>query len=69
MQASGTCAFYYSHVACECADGVLRIRGRVPTDRLKRILWTLIEDMEEIKDIDDQLDVISATGLSWVRPR
>lgn len=62
-------AFYFSEVTCECSAGVLKVRGRVPTDRLKIVLWSLIGDLDGIAEIDDQLDVISSTGLSSVRPR
>lgn len=57
-------AFYFSEITCECSAGVLTVRGRVPTDRLKNVLWSLIGDLDSIAEIDDQLDVVSSTGLS-----
>lgn len=69
IEESGTCAFYFSQVMCQCSNGVLKVYGRVPTNRLKDVLWSLIRDLDDITEIDDQLDVISSTGLSSVRPR
>ena len=65
---NGTCAFYFNEVTCECVKGVLRVRGRVPTERLRRVLWSLLENLDGITEIDDHLDVISSSGLSSVRP-
>jgi hypothetical protein len=62
-------AFYFSEVSCECSTGVLTVRGRVPTDRLKNVLWSLIGDLDGLAEIDDQLDVISSTGPSSIHAR
>jgi osmotically-inducible protein OsmY len=68
LEEHGACAFYFNEVTCECEKGVLRVRGRVPTDRLKRVLWSLLENLDGITEIDDHLDVISSSGLSIVHP-
>jgi hypothetical protein len=64
-----TYAHYLQHVTCHYELGVLILRGRVPTDRLRDALVRLVSDLAEIDSIDNQVDVISSTGLSWVRPR
>ena len=71
LSENGRCpyVFYFKEVQCECCRGVVKLQGRVPTFRLKSVLLSLIEDLDGIIDIDDQLDVISSTGLSSVRPR
>lgn len=69
IEGNGTCPFYFNEVTCECSSGVLKVHGRVPTDRLKNVLWSLIQDLDGITEIDDRLDVVSSTGLSSVRPR
>jgi hypothetical protein len=69
IEENDTCTFYFNEVTCECVAGVLRVGGRVPTDRLKKILWSLIGDLDGVTEIDDQLDVVSSTGLSSIRPR
>ncbi len=69
IEKDGRYAFYFREVSCECSSGVLNVRGRVPTNRLKDVLWSLIRDFDDIVEIDNQLDVVSSTGLSCVRPR
>ena len=69
IEKDGRYAFYFRQVTCQCSTGVLKVCGRVPTTRLKDVLWSLIRDLDDITEIDDQLDVISSTGLSSVRPR
>ena len=66
IEESGTCAFYFNEVTCECSTGVLRVCGRVPTERLKNVFWRLVRELDGITEIDDQLDVVSSTGLSSV---
>jgi hypothetical protein len=36
---------------------------------LKQVLWSLILSLDGVTGIDDQLDVVSSTGLSRIRPR
>jgi osmotically-inducible protein OsmY len=62
-------AFYFKDVTCECHAGVVTVRGRVPTDGLKKVLWSFIEILDGVDEIDDQLDVINSRGLSHVRPK
>ncbi|QDU74624.1 hypothetical protein Pan97_16360 [Bremerella volcania] len=69
IEENGAYAFYFSEVECACSDGVVKVCGRVPTDRLKHALWSLILDLDGVNEIDDQLDVVSSTGLSSIRPR
>lgn len=63
------CGFYFHEVQCECCNGVLKLEGRVPTYRLKRLLLSLIDDLDCATEINDRLDVVSSTGLSSVRPK
>ena len=62
-------AFYFKDVTCECHAGVVTVCGRVPTDGLKKILWSFIEVKDGAAEIDDQLDVINSRGLSRVRSK
>jgi hypothetical protein len=63
------CGFYLSDVQCKRCQSVVTVRGRVSTFRLKRVLLSLIENLDGVSEIDDHVDVISSTGLSSVRPR
>jgi hypothetical protein len=49
------------------SDGVLTIRGTVPTFYLKQVLQSLLQNLDGIRWIDNQVDVVSAAGLSSVR--
>lgn len=69
IEENGAYAFYFSEVVYNCSDGVVKVCGRVPTDRLKHTLWSVILDLDGVNEIDDQLDVVSSTGLSSIRPR
>ncbi len=69
IEKNGAYAFYFNQVTCQCSNGVLKVRGHVSTDRLKNVLSSLIRDLGGITEIDDQLDVVSSTELSSVRPR
>ena len=57
-------AFYFKCVTLQFKNGVLTVRGRVPTFYLKQIVQTRLRDLDGVKQIDNQVDVVSATGLS-----
>jgi len=69
IEENGAYAFYFSEVVYNCSYGVVKVCGCVPTDRLKHALWSVILDLDGVNEIDDQLDVVSSTGLSSIRPR
>jgi hypothetical protein len=60
--------FYFKDVIVSHADDVLTLRGRVPTFYLKQIVQSLLKNLEGVERIDNLVDVISAVGLSSVRP-
>jgi hypothetical protein len=57
-------AFYFRRVTFQFQDGVLTLRGRVPTFYLKQLLQSWLKDLDGVREIDNQVDVVSATGLS-----
>jgi len=57
-------AFYFKCVTLQFKNGVLTVRGRVPSFYLKQIVQTRLRDLDGVKQIDNQVDVVSATGLS-----
>jgi hypothetical protein len=63
------CAFYFKDVRLEYRHGVLTLRGRVPTHALKSMLERILSRVEGVDQIDNQVDVVSSTGLSSVRPK
>ncbi|MCO6456459.1 MAG: BON domain-containing protein [Pirellulaceae bacterium] len=69
MNENGAYAHYFREVSCSCCAGKVLVRGCVPTNRLKQLLWSLILSLDGVTEIDDQLDVISSTGLSSIHPR
>jgi osmotically-inducible protein OsmY len=56
-------------VRVEYEDGVLLVRGCVPSFYLKQVLQTLLVNVEGVETIDNQVDVSCPSGLSSVRPR
>lgn len=62
-------SFFFKKITCHYEDGVLTLRGQLPTFYLKQVLQTWLRDLESVEHIDNQVDVISASGLSSVRPK
>ena len=48
-------------------DDVLIVRGCVPSFYLKQVLQTVLKEVEGVRWIDNQVDVVSCYGLSSVR--
>ena len=70
IEEDGRHALYFSDIRCLCSNGVLKVRGHVPTQRLKDALWMLIlRGLEGVTKIEDQLNVAGSTGLSSIRPK
>jgi hypothetical protein len=55
------------NLSFELKDGVLTIRGSVPSFYLKQRLQTVLKEMERVDRIENYVDVISSHGLSSVR--
>ncbi len=55
-------------VSCNFKDGLLTLRGIVPTFYLKQVIFSLVDDLESegIKGINDEIDVVNPRGLSSV---
>ena len=62
-------AFYFRDIDLHFADGILTLRGRVPTFYLKQVLQTHVMDLEGVAHIRNQVDVVNSSGLSSVRQR
>ena len=61
--------FYFGQVECVFEDGVLRLRGRVPTYYMKQLLQSRLANIDGVDWIDNEVDVVSSVGLSSARPR
>lgn len=46
-------------VSCHFEDGLLTFRGIVPTFYLKQVVFSLVEDLDDIKGINDEIDVVN----------
>ncbi len=53
----------------EHRDGVLTVRGRVPTFYLKQLLQTILKRVDGVQRIDNRVDVVCCDGLSSVREK
>ncbi len=42
---------------CECHNGHLVLRGRVPTFYLKQVAQTLVRQLPQVRQIENRLDV------------
>jgi hypothetical protein len=47
-------------LCCEFHDGVLTVRGRVPSFHLKQITQVLLRDVEGVGVIDNRVDVVDS---------
>ena len=60
-------AYYFSKVSWRCVGGTLTLVGEVPNFHLKQILQTILRDLEQVERIENEVDVVSSTGLSSER--
>ena len=62
----------YSFILCKVTgdfeDGKLTLHGCVPSFYLKQTLQELLRGIEQVKQIDNQVDVVNSSGLSSVPP-
>ncbi len=61
--------FIYCNVVAEFEDGLLTLRGKVPSFYLKQMLQEFVRGIEHVVKIDNQVDVVCSNGLSSVRPK
>lgn len=54
-------------VDCRFQNGVLTLRGRVPSFYLKQVAQSVLTNIEGVDRIDNRVDVVSPRGLSSVR--
>jgi len=61
--------YYFKSIAYEFDEGVLTLRGRVPSFYLKQVLQEVLADLPAIEWIDNHVEVVNSSGLSSVPPR
>jgi hypothetical protein len=64
-----TFAFCFNQVTFSYSQGILTLEGRLPSFYLKQVLQTVLRDLDGVTRIDNQVDVVSSTSLSSVRPK
>ena len=71
VRLSRSCHFtrHWREIECAYRDGILILRGIVPSFYLKQVLQSILKDVPGIRRIDNRVDVISSAGLSSVRRR
>jgi hypothetical protein len=62
-------AFYFDQVTLSYSQGTLTLRGRLPSFYLKQLLQTHLRNLDGVTQINNQVDVVSSTGLSSIRPK
>ena len=63
------CSYYFKDVHLDYRRGVLTARGSVPTHALKWTLESLLSHVDGVEQFDNQVNVVSSTGLSSVCSR
>ena len=59
-------AYYFRGITYHYDDGVLTLRGRVPTYYLKQVLQQrLLSDLDDVT-VENKVDVVNSRGLSSV---
>lgn len=56
--------YYFKDVTWEYNDGFLVLRGRVPSFWLRHTIEAFLQDMDGVAFLRNDIDVVSATGLS-----
>jgi hypothetical protein len=59
--------YHWREISCFYQDGILTLRGRVPSFYLKQILQTTLMNVPGVKRVDNRVDVVASDGLSSVR--
>jgi len=52
--------FYFERISLDFADGILTLRGQLPSFYLKQLLQEHLRGMESVAQIDNQVDVIGS---------
>ncbi|MFW6170110.1 MAG: BON domain-containing protein [Planctomycetota bacterium] len=60
---------HWREIAIDYEDGVVTLRGTVPSFYLKQVLQSIVKKVPGVDRIDNRVDVVSAAGLSSVRYR
>ena len=48
-----------SNISCECLNGVVVLRGCLPTYYLKQVAQEVVAHLEGVERIDNQIEVVS----------
>lgn len=56
--------FAFRKVTSHFDNGLLTLRGKVPTFYLKQVLQERLRGIDHVKKIENEVDVVSSTGLS-----
>lgn len=57
-------SFSYNRVSWRFEQGKLLLTGIVPSFYIKQMLQTLLRDIRHVEQLENHVDVVSATGLS-----
>lgn len=61
--------FVFDKVSWQFADGTLTLQGCVPSFYLKQVLQELLRNIAQVDRIENDVAVVSSTGLSSGGPR
>ena len=55
-------------IGCACREGVVTLRGCLPTYYLKQIAQHVVAEIEGVRGIINQIEVLASSGRNDVRP-
>jgi osmotically-inducible protein OsmY len=56
--------YFLRRILCEYDNGTLFVSGKVPSYYLKQLVHSRLRGIEGVQQIEDQIQVVSPTGLS-----
>jgi osmotically-inducible protein OsmY len=59
-------SFVLRNVACHFRDGVLILRGQLPSFHHKQIAQELVQQIGGVKQIDNRIEVVSPDSSTWL---
>lgn len=60
---------FLRHVECHVEGSTLYLDGKVPSFYLKQTAQSLLKSLDGVKQVDNRLQVVSASGISSVPPQ
>lgn len=57
-------AYYFRDVKMHFSEGILTVRGRVPTYYLKQLVQSRLQELPDVLELRNRVNVVSSRGVS-----